>query len=275
MSKPDFLGIGAIKAGTTWVADALAAHPEVFMAHGKELHYFSQQHQRGEQWYLNHFPDGGEHRAVGEFSVTYMDRSEQTARRIHAFNPDFRLIVAVRDPVERAFSQYRWMKQMGADLPTFEQALARHPDLVSNGCYAANLEPYWRLFPDEQFFYVTQREITTSPEQLCQRLYEFLGVDPVFEAASPRQVVGETIQPRSRLLESLRIQIHHAAMRYGAGYLITLYRRLGLSGLYRRINNDEAMKESLTEQQRAGLAPLFLQDLLRFQQRTGIVVVDW
>ena len=159
------------------VADALAAHPQVFMAHGKELHYFSQQYERGEQWYLGHFPARPEHRAVGEFSVTYMDRSEQTAQRILEFNPDFRFVVAVRDPVERAFSQYRWMKQMGADLPSFTDALERHPDLVSNGCYAANLDPYWRRFPDDRFFYASQREIREDPTQLCRRLYRFLGVD--------------------------------------------------------------------------------------------------
>ena len=71
------------------------------------------------------------------------------------------------------------------------------------------------------------------------------------------------------------IRLHRAAMNYGAGYLITLYRRLGLSGLYRRLNNDETLRESLTEADREALAPRFVEDLRRFRERTGLSIVDW
>lgn len=273
MPVPNFLGIGAIKAGTTWAATALAEHPDVFMAHGKELHYFSQCYERGPQWYLKHFAAGKGRSAVGEYSVTYMDRSEETAQRVLDFNPHFRLIVSLRDPVERAFSQYRWMKQMGTALPSFRQAVEEHPDLISNGCYATNLAPYWRRFPDEQFFYIRQADIRARPGQVRRDLYRYLGVDPAFEPGGREQVVGETIQPRSRKLEDFRIRVHHAAMRYGAGSLITLYQRLGLSRLYRRINNDSTEAETLTPEDREALAPLFLEDLELFREHTGICVV--
>ncbi len=274
MQRPDYLGIGAIKAGTTWAANALAAHPDVFMAHGKELHYFSDHYERGEAWYLNQFSSAGACRVLGEYSVSYMDCSEETAQRIHDFNPDFRLIVSVRDPVERAFSQYRWMKQMGTELPSFRDSLDVHPGLVSNSCYAANLGPYWRRFPAGQFFYIRQANIRTRPGQVRRELYRFLGVDPDFTPKAPEQVVGETIQPRSRALETLRIRVHHAAMRYGAGSVITAYKGLGLSSLYRRINNDQAAQETLSAADREVLAPLFQQDLEAFREHTGMSVVD-
>ena len=100
-------------------------------------------------------------------------------------------------------------------------------------------------------------------------------MDPDFIPAAPEDVVGETIQPRSRALEALRIRMHHAAMRGGAGYLVTLYRRLGLSDLYRRLNNDESRRERLGEEQRRQLAPLFVEDLQRLRETTGVSVVDW
>lgn len=274
MRRPDYLGIGAIKAGTTWAANALAAHPDIFMAHGKELHYFSDHYEQGEAWYLNHFSSAGACCSAGEYSVSYMDRSEETAQRVHDFNPDFRLIVSVRDPVERTFSQYRWMKQMGTEFPSLQESLEIHPGLVSNSCYAANLAPYWRRFPAGQFFYIRQVDIRARPAQVRRDLYRFLGVDPDFASKVPEQVVGETIQPRSRRLENLRIQLHHVAMRYGAGAVITAYQRLGLSKFYRRINNDPAAQETLSFVDREALAGLFQEDLKAFREHTGISVVE-
>jgi hypothetical protein len=273
MDKPNFLGIGAVKAGTTWVADQLAAHPDIFMAHGKELHYFSLHHDKEPDWYLEHFRSAKGQGAVGEYSVTYMDGSPETARRVHAFNPDFRLIVTLRDPVGRAFSQYRWLKQMGHRLPSFREALALRPDLIRQGCYAANLEPYWALFPAGQFHYIRQADIRGRPQQVRRELYAFLEVDAAFQPQRPERAVGETIQPRSRALEDLRIRLHKAAMRHGAGFAITLYRKLGLSRVYRRVNNDRQAEETLTAEDRQAIAPLFEEDLRQLREHTGISIL--
>ncbi|RLA47257.1 MAG: hypothetical protein DRR42_17740 [Gammaproteobacteria bacterium] len=274
MIRPNYLGIGAIKAGTTWAAENLAAHPSIFMAHGKELHYFSQNYTRGNDWYLKNFPTTSIHQAVGEFSVTYMDRSEETAKRIYEFNADFRLIVSIRDPVERAFSQYRWEKQMGTELPSFIKSLELRPDLITNSCYAANLAPYWNQFPDDQFFYIRQADIRECPSEIRSDLYRFLDVDPTYDPNPKEHIIGDTIQPRSRLLENMRIQMHSAAMRYQAGILITIYKRLGLSQIYRRLNNDHNKAEVLSDTDRKLLAPLFAEDLEIFRKRTGISVTD-
>lgn len=272
MIKPNFLGIGAMKAGTTWAADSLAAHPEILMAHGKELHYFSMNYERGPEWYLKHFSKAKRQKAIGEYYVTYMGGPESIAQRIYDFNPGMRLIVSVREPLERAFSQYRWVKQMGADLPSFREALKLRPELVGNSLYAANLAPYWQLFPAEQFFYIKESDVRERPGIVCRNLYNYLGVDSNYVPKEKDRVIGETIQPKSRFLEDLRIRIHHTAMRYGAGALITLYRRLGLSRAYRQLNNDKSRIEILTERDRRDFESLFDEDLAKFQSHTGICI---
>src|SRR5688572_30664430 len=102
---PNFVGIGAPKSATTWLSEVLRKHPDVFVAHGKELVYFSSQKKfsRGEQWYLSHFTGVTTQTAVGEFSVSYLGGGRVTAERIHAFNPDMKLIAVLRDPVARSF----------------------------------------------------------------------------------------------------------------------------------------------------------------------------
>ena len=272
MVRPNYLGIGAMKAGSTWAAEMLAAHPDVFMAHGKELHYFSINYQRGQDWYLKKFSTAKRVRAVGEFSVSYMSGQEEIVRRIYDFDPCLRLIVSVRDPVERAFSQYRWEKQMGQELPSFRKALRVRPDLLNNSCYAANLAPFWHFFPSEQFFYIKHCDLQNRPDQVCSDLYRFLGVDANFLPIAREQVIGKTIQPKSRFLEHLRIRTHEAVMRNGMESIITLYKRLGLPRLYRRLNDDTSQMEVLDEQIREELNEYFIQDQMAFTARTGLTI---
>ena len=272
MQRPNYLGIGAIKAGTTWASDVLESLPEIFMAHGKELHYFSHNYQNGLDWYLKKFSSARNHSALGEFSVTYMNGSTETAQRIFEFDPRLRLIVSVRDPVERAFSQYRWEKQMGKKLPPFREALEIRPDLVSNSCYASNLRPYWKLFGAEQFFYIRHMDIKKNPDLVCQNLYRFLGVGSNYLPGMQDEVVGETIQPVNQGLENLRVRAHQAVMRYGLESIITLYRKLGLSSLYRRLNNDESKREALGDQDKSDLNSLFVDDMKEFERQTGVSV---
>jgi hypothetical protein len=272
LNRPNYLGIGAIKAGTTWASEMLSAHPDVFLAHGKELHYFSHQYSNGLDWYLSKFSSSQSHSALGEFSVTYMNGSIETPRRIFDFNPEIKLIVCIRNPVERAFSQYRWEKQMGSKLPEFREALKIRPDLLQNGCYSENLGPYWDLFPANQFFYIQHHEISINPGAVCRDLYQFLGVCPSFSPESRDKVIGETIQPVSQSLENLRIRVHRSAMENGLEKVITLYRQLGLSTLYRRLNNDERKKEALSTQEADDILQYFESDMRTFKLQTGLDV---
>ena len=81
-NRPNFLGIGAPKCGTTWLSSILMMHSNTFMAHEKKLLYFSDKFSLGENWYWNRFFDADNEKAVGEFSVNYMHKSNVPAKRI-------------------------------------------------------------------------------------------------------------------------------------------------------------------------------------------------
>jgi len=274
-ARPNFLGIGVIKSGTTWLADVLASHPQVFIAHGKELHYFSENHDRGEEWYLRHFDAARREIAIGEFSVSYLDGEERTAQRIYDFDPGLKLIVALRHPVERAFSQYCWLRQFGVEFDSFEAALEARPDLIANGLYFRSMQAYWQRFPEEQIHFILQDDIREHPRDTQHRLFEFLAVDPDFQSPLSEKVVGQTIAPRSKALEGARQGIHGFLKKNHLASLITGVKKIGVSRLYRQINDARAERPVLSPGQKHALMYYFANDLKNFQMRSGVAVSHW
>src|SRR5919197_5413106 len=115
MRLPDFLVIGALKAGTTYLDELLRSHHEVCLpATLKELDYFGRNYERGPEWYERWFADCGSRRA-GEVSPEYLGHPQAPAR-IHRLLPDARLVACLRDPVERVYSEYKhYVQRHGYD----------------------------------------------------------------------------------------------------------------------------------------------------------------
>jgi hypothetical protein len=101
---PDFVIIGATKSATTWLSSNLSAHPRVFLP-SPELHYFSRHYDKGEEWYRSHFADARDGQLIGEKSASYLPDA-QTPHRLHRLLPKARLIAQLRNPIERAYSDY-------------------------------------------------------------------------------------------------------------------------------------------------------------------------
>ncbi len=102
----DFIGVGAQKSGTSWAYACLYEHPEI-CAPVKEIHFFSRpRYEEGKEWYEGHFKKCEEGLLRGEFSTSYL-YSEESPERIHACYPNAKLIAILRNPIDRAYSQYR------------------------------------------------------------------------------------------------------------------------------------------------------------------------
>jgi hypothetical protein len=274
---PNFLGIGAPKCATTWLSEVLRRHPDVFIAHGKEIVYFSSEKQfsRGLDWYLKHFDGARSEKAIGEFTVSYLGGGRAVAERIHALNPAMKLIAVLRDPVARSFSHYSWFRQMGRDVPkAFLESLRRGDGVLRDSFYWQNLEPFWELFPEEQILLIKYEDVRRNSDDVEREVFRFLGVDEKFSSGLGKTVVGKTIVPRSQRLERIRIKAHAWARKRGMPFLITLFKKTGLSNLYRRLNNRND-GPVITEQEYLAAVPYFAEDVKRLAARTGIDTGDW
>jgi hypothetical protein len=190
--KPHFVIIGAVKGATTWSARALAADPSVFIP-GPEPHYFSTEFDKGREWYLGLFADAPDSAVIGEKSADYLAHPEAAARMAH-FIPDARLIVQLRDPVERAYSDYCMLYRRGTvrDAPAAyfspRRSSGESERFLSGGLYADHLKRFFDRFPREQILVLLYDDILSSPTPAFNRILAHVGLPAnATEVSSERQ----------------------------------------------------------------------------------------
>ncbi|MGC1273658.1 MAG: sulfotransferase [Planctomycetaceae bacterium] len=182
---PDFLIIGAMKAGTSTLRDHLRVSRDVFVV-PQELHYFSDDavFARGPEWYRTQFAGAGGAGAIGEKTASYCS-SEKAARRIREHLPDVKLIWLFREPVARCYSHYWHSVQRGREPLRFADAVRAEQYLVSGdrertylrrSRYSEQVESYLELFPREQLFFVLFEEMVKQPAVALERVFRFLEV---------------------------------------------------------------------------------------------------
>jgi Sulfotransferase domain len=198
---PDFLVIGAQKAGTTALYAYLRWHPTILGPFWKEVSFFDRHWTKGEAWYRGQLPLHGEGKLVGEASPSYVFHPLAPAR-VHSLVPDVRLVVLLREPGDRAYSHYQHEVALGREPLSFEDALEAEDERLrgeverlsadprafsrawwdhtyaSRGLYADQLERWLALFPREQLLALTTEELGARPEETYASVLAFLGAPP-------------------------------------------------------------------------------------------------
>lgn len=182
---PDFMIIGAIKAATTWVTWQLQRHPDVFLP-DPEPHYFSREFHRGPAWYADHFLPARAGQLCGEKTADYLANPDAAAR-IAAVLPDIPLIVQLRDPVDRAYSDYCMLLRRGAisgpPEAFLDPAIASFRRFIDNGRYFTHLQRWLGLFSREQFLIFTLEDVKARPVQVLDDCCRHLGVGALGDQA--------------------------------------------------------------------------------------------
>lgn len=194
--KVNFLICGTQKGGTSALDSYLRDHPEICMAENKEVHffdnddYFRTNNISDYSLYHREFDPKIGNRILGEATPIYM-YWDNAPRRIWEYNPDMKLIVILRNPIERAYSHWNMECARGADNISFWDALVRERDrcrqvlpsqhrvysYVDRGFYSEQLRRLWRFFPKEQILILKNEDLRfESKKTLCQ-VCEFLGID--------------------------------------------------------------------------------------------------
>ena len=224
VKQPNFFIVGAPKAATTFLYESLQQHPQVYMSPLKEPNYFAsemrpeffpeeararvarQMHEleaylRGDMrekrfggfvtsWedYLKLFRNVSDQVAIGEASPSYL-WSRTAAQNIASRLPHARIVINLRNPIERAFSHYLHQVTEGLTNQTFRQAIeatlragpgqfAIERTLLEFGHYCTQIKRYQKEFPREQIHISLYEELEHSPAALMENLLTFLGVDP-------------------------------------------------------------------------------------------------
>lgn len=206
VTKPTFFVVGAARCGTTSFVAYLDQHPEVFMSPRKESHFFSRDElparfgepdipgvRRLEDYLVReaaeyeHLFDGAHgERAIGESSVYYLSLPE-TPACIAREVPDAKIIVLLRNPVDRAYSAYLMLARDGRESLPFEESLTLEPErrrrwfepiwwYTELSRYASQIERYYAAFGRARVHVILTEELEAHPEQVLQETFRFLGL---------------------------------------------------------------------------------------------------
>jgi hypothetical protein len=229
MVLPDFLLIGAMKAGTTSLFNYLRAHPDVFMPDVKEVHFFSEQNWwRGLDWYGDLFREARSTQVVGEASPGYsrFPVSPEVPERVAAVIPEAKLLYLVRHPVERLVSQYHQQVVFRGENRPIDEAVLDERVYLATSRYGMQIRRYLEHFPAERLLVVTSEDLRAERTDVLARIFAFLGIQP---APRPADVDVDVEYNRA---EDLRVPTE-VARRWGGSRAVRLGRRLLPSGARR------------------------------------------
>ena len=184
MTLPNLVGCGAGKSGTTSLHYYLSQHPQIYMAPVKETHYFSKNFAKGENWYRSHFEGWTRESIIGEFSTTYMNYPAVPGR-IADLIPEAKLLFLLRNPIERAYSNYWFSVSIGQQAPdrAFSDVIRTQRGnqlYVSTGFYYDLLSGFLKYFDRKQIYILITEELKKEPMQQMSLCYQYLGIDPSF-----------------------------------------------------------------------------------------------
>ena len=200
----DFVVAGVQKAGTTAIHDFFAQHPEIALLRDQALHFFDQEEnfigKPDYQILLNNFDPGRRWRTAGEVTADYL-YYPRALDRIAAYNSRMKIIISLRHPTERAFSQWNMRREKNQEPLEFLDALKRDQEIglaknprgnayIARSLYAPQLEKVFAFFPREQVFVIKYETFRANPFPIVDQLFDFLGVAKTAGLKNKQRNVG-------------------------------------------------------------------------------------
>lgn len=301
MPMPNFLVLGASKSGTTSLHYYLDQHPEIYMSPGKQTYFFAfededpffpgpgdMDHMRQHlvtrlEDYRGKFSDINGHKAIGEVCSPYL-YIPKAAERIHHHIPDAKLIVILRNPVDRAYSSFMHLRRDGHEpCEDFNEAFHKEDERMrqnwrnlwfykSVGLYYRQIHRYFQLFDRSQIrIYIYEKDYLNNTAWLLKDIYQFLGVDDNFEAdTTVKHHVGGI--PRSKKLHDFVMEPRRVKNWVKSLVPKTVRKRLKNA---LTVNELNMQKEPLSPELRQALTVEFKEDIIDLQKLIGCDLSHW
>lgn len=170
MNLPSFICVGPGRTGTTWLHAVLTGHAG--LPHRvKETRFWGQYYHKGIEWYADHFRHCDPARPIGEACPYFA--TDRARDRIASHLPNCKIIITLRDPVARSYSQYRLLRRMGLAHGSFEREI-HHPRIVETNRYAHHLEGWFELFGRDNVQVMLFDELRNTPQQFLDQVCDFI-----------------------------------------------------------------------------------------------------
>lgn len=277
---PTFIGIGAQKCASTWIYRILEDHPQIAVSAPKELDFFSCYFDRGFDWYERHFIQSAPSQtAAGEVSPSYF-YNPLAVKRAHAYNPAFKILVSLRDPIDRMYSNHLHEVRKGhiaGDDLSFERAFARNPMYFHQSLYAQHLRMWIEVFGAPNVLVLLQEDIADDPIGQAARLCAFLGVDELADSEFFERRANENVIYKNQAVGRVYSGLGRAARAVGLGGAIRWAKKTdGVSKIWSTAKENvrertPPMRPETVEKLRAELAP----EMAALAELMGVASFPW
>lgn len=285
MTLPNFIIFGVQKAGTTSIYSYLKQHPQVYMSPVKETNFWSGELQKDGQkptikksnniytfeQYTQLFDDVKDEIAIGEASPNYLLRYKSSSELIYQHLPQTKLIAVLRDPSERAYSDYlmhiREAKYGGKTLTEQIQYSPNTSYTLLKGLYYQPLKHYIEKFGQDQIRVYLYDDLCQSPVKFMQNMYEFLEVDPTFIPDTTRKA-QEGKLPKNQAVNNL-LRTQNPIRKVAATALKTFFPlevRQNIRSRILEINSIDKKQLKLSVEERKLLVDFYRDDILKLQE---------
>jgi hypothetical protein len=279
--RVDFVGIGVQKAATNWLFACLTEHPEIRGPIGrvnKELHFFNRNYDLGYVWYHSKFEFGPW--KTGEYSPLYF-ADKNVPERIYHYHPQMKMILTLRNPIDRAFSQHRYQvmnNRLPRQLYDFEAALPLNPTYIEYGQYASQLERFWEFFDRRVIHIILTEDLRAQPEMSLRQLYQFLGVDDSFSPSYVDKQKNVSYIYRMPGIERLIRHCSDIVLEFGGKRLAQTIKSTHIHTLLRRFNKvacEDELVPPLSSDMRKRLQDVFADEIARLSVLIGKDLSHW
>lgn len=278
----DFIGIGAPRSGTGWLTNIMRAHPEICISEPKEIRYFNHDQILSSRqskfknknqpslnenfskpllWYFNHFRHCKKRKIKGEFTPYYLYDKKAPSRIKHIF-PEIKLIVCLRNPIDRAYSHY-WMLKGSSSIEsiTFEEAIKKEIFYIDMGFYSRQLKRYLEFFEREQILILLLDDIQSHPREEIKKVQLFLDVNTDIDLETLIDYRNPARKVKLKYVENILYSLSRFLIDKKASYLLDVLRKAGFHRLFNRLNTVQIKYPYMNPETRKHLINVFHDDI--------------
>lgn len=280
--KIDFIGIGAGRAGTTWVSKLLEAHPDILFSSQKsykELYFFNNSYSRkyepdlvshynlGLKWYFKQFPKPRQNKIRGELCPAYLI-DEVAHERIKKYFPNVKIIINLRNPIERLYSIYWYCKaSVAVKMPQNFDVMVKDYKYLNRIKYYPHVLKFFEKFPSKNIHIIIFSDIKNSPLVVSRKLFKFLGVKSGFYYPFINEKINPAVETKFEPIKIFGNNLYRLLKKYDFKKPTNLiFHNKFLFNLYRKLNTRKFVKPPMKLETRKRLQEFFREDILKTQE---------
>jgi hypothetical protein len=251
---PNFVCIGAPRAGTTWLYRKLKYHKDVYVPESKkELNYFNENYGKGLDWYKKYFRRSGKFSSVGEISPSYL-YSPLSAYRMSKVKKIKKILIILRDPIERTLSHYKYLIKRNNIKRSFSHFVNEYPKAIEQSLYYNNILSYLNHFNRKNIKILIFEEVFEEVDKALREVEKFLEIDSEkFPDTDKNEKINNSNIPRFGRVYSTMISLNEFLLKIGLEGASKIAKNSGIKKIFegksknKNISIESSIKKDMAE----------------------------